>query len=160
MMRSLIVLLLLSGCHPSPGPTTPTRQAKPASPGVKVDAASSQPASGPASVPASQPAKVRPPLLPTGSLDPQQIQETIARHAAQVRRCHQQKSERRPPRRGNMRVRLVIDAEGGVRAVRIEESTLNEPAVARCLLAAIKGWTFPKPRGGEVVVQTPLEFGK
>jgi len=56
-------------------------------------------------------------------------------------------------------VRLVIDAQGMVGDVRVEDSTLKEPAVERCIIAEIKRWVFAKPRGGEVVVQTPFSFG-
>ena len=42
--------------------------------------------------------------------------------------------------------------------VKTKQNTLATPAVAMCISAKIKSWTFPQPKGGVVVVTYPFIF--
>ena len=45
----------------------------------------------------------------------------------------------------------------GPQAAALQSSTLNEPSVESCIVAAIRGWQFPAPAGGgPVIVSYPF----
>ena len=52
---------------------------------------------------------------------------------------------------GKVSVSFNVSPKGTVSAARIKASSVNDEGVERCVLAAIRQWTFPKPRGGGYV---------
>lgn len=95
-----------------------------------------------------EPASVR------GGLDREVIRRVILSHRAQIRYCYEKELADRPDLAGRVLVEFVIGADGRVTTARAAEDSLQTQAVGRCVVARVKGWTFPKPEGGGVVVVT------
>jgi metallo-beta-lactamase class B len=49
-------------------------------------------------------------------------------------------------------VQFTIAASGEVIASVLQNSTMHSPAVETCTVHAVKGWRFPKPKGGGIVI--------
>ena len=55
-------------------------------------------------------------------------------------------------------VRFVIGLDGSVRTVNDAGSTIHDPVFRSCVFDEIRTWHFPKPVGGEVIVDLPYRF--
>ncbi|MFO0726124.1 MAG: AgmX/PglI C-terminal domain-containing protein [Myxococcota bacterium] len=94
-----------------------------------------------------------------GGLDKAEIRSVIDKNYEAVRFCYSYELVRTPSLAGKVRFEWVIDAEGAVRGLRVEEKSEGFEAVAACVAKKIAAWRFPKPRGGgEVVVHYPFVF--
>ncbi len=78
---------------------------------------------------------------------------------AAVRGCYERSLQQDSFLRGRVQVAWRVGQGGHVLTARIDESTVGSPAVQRCILDEVTSWAFPRPRGGEVDVVFPFEFG-
>ncbi|MCB9654498.1 MAG: TonB family protein [Deltaproteobacteria bacterium] len=90
--------------------------------------------------------------LVMGSLDKEIIRRVIKQHIAQIRYCYEKELVRAPGLFGKVATKFVISADGGVQSADVTESTLGNAEVERCVVAKIRTWRFPKPKGGGIVV--------
>jgi hypothetical protein len=61
-----------------------------------------------------------------------------------------------PQLKGRITIRFVIERDGSVRRVRIDDSTMPDADVMRCVLAEFAHLKFPEPDGGIVTVVYPI----
>lgn len=87
-----------------------------------------------------------------GSLDKELIRRVIQQHIAQIRYCYEKELVRSPGLFGKVATQFTISAEGDVSDARVEQSTMNNGEVERCITSKIRTWKFPKPKGGGVVI--------
>jgi hypothetical protein len=87
-----------------------------------------------------------------GGLDREIILRVVRAHAGQVRYCYEQALTVSPGLHGKITMRFVVDASGVVSQAAAASDELTNPSVATCLASRVKGWRFPEPRGGGVVV--------
>jgi Ca-activated chloride channel family protein len=92
-----------------------------------------------------------------GSLDKDIIRRIVRAHINEVRYCYNQALAKDPNSKGRVTVEFVIGGTGKVASATVKETTMSDAAVATCISAAIKRWTFPKPEGGgSVTVAYPF----
>ncbi len=87
-----------------------------------------------------------------GSLDKELIRRVIKRHIAQIRYCYERELQSSPGLFGKVATRFVISAAGRVQQAKVEQTTLKNAKVERCVLSKIRTWRFPKPKGGGIVI--------
>lgn len=94
----------------------------------------------------------------TASIGHDLIRGIVRRHTPEVRRCFR---EADPSLTGKLEVAFTIVEGGRVEAVAIEESSLADRAVERCVAAAVQSWTFPTivAAAGAVAVRYPFSVG-
>lgn len=92
---------------------------------------------------------------PRPEIDRAAVQRVINQHQHEVVRCYERALLGSPGLAGTVRMGWTIAPGGGVSAVRIQRSTVGNPAVTACIAAAIRGWRFPSPQGGPVTVTFP-----
>jgi metallo-beta-lactamase class B len=80
------------------------------------------------------------------------IRAIIGRHFNEVKRCYEGELSRRPNLAGRINVQFTIAASGKVIASVLAKSTLGNARVETCAVEAVRGWEFPKVRGGGVVI--------
>ncbi|OGQ24430.1 MAG: hypothetical protein A2138_05120 [Deltaproteobacteria bacterium RBG_16_71_12] len=90
-------------------------------------------------------------LTITGTLDREIIRRVVREHQAQVRYCYERALQRRRGLSGKLTAHFTIGAAGTVVAARADGGALGTD-VASCVDAKVRGWRFPAPRGGGVVV--------
>ncbi len=87
-----------------------------------------------------------------GSLDPDIIRRIVRDHAGQIRYCYESALARTPGIGGKVTMKWVINADGKVTQASTGENQMHSIAVEGCLASRIKTWTFPRPKGGGIVV--------
>lgn len=76
----------------------------------------------------------------------------IRRHIDAVRDCYEAELVHEPTLSGRLMVQFTIAASGQVIESVLQRSTMANPAVERCTVAAVRRWQFPKPIGGGIVI--------
>ncbi len=99
-----------------------------------------------------------------GDLSRDEIFKVVTRNKNAIRYCYESQLMRYPTLRGKITVDFIIEADGKVQTVRIQQNTLTQAtaaeSVASCLMRFIRRWRFPEPRGGKVRVIYPFTFGR
>jgi hypothetical protein len=94
-----------------------------------------------------------------GQLDKEIIRRIVRRHLNEVKYCYDQALVKSPKLDGRLVTQFTISGTGQVLASVVQSSTLESPAVALCVTAAIRRWQFPAPeKGGLVIVSYPFQF--
>ncbi len=100
----------------------------------------------------------------TGSLSKSEIAAVIRQHQGEIKVCYEQELARDPTAEGKVTTRFTIAGDGSVRDLNLggfPQTTLASPKVADCIVAAIRTWRFPHPKGGGLVYVTyPWTFRK
>lgn len=94
-------------------------------------------------------------------LTPDQINRVINSHWNEVRYCHDSATLRNDSIGGRMMAKFAVGSTGIVQTAGIGASTVGDRRLHDCILSHLRGWKFPKPRGGKTVaVQFPFDFKK
>ncbi len=93
-----------------------------------------------------------------GSLDREEIQKVVNKHIGEIQRCYERELLKTPTLAGKVTIEWVVATSGAVKSSRQKDATLQSSGAVNCMLASVKGWQFPQPRGGEVVVSYPFNF--
>lgn len=95
----------------------------------------------------------------TGGLDRDVIDAIIRRRQDRIRLCYERQLNFNAKLAGKISLRFVIGKEGTITSSKIIEDTMKNANVNSCVLAEVKSWTFPKPKGGYAVsVDYPFVF--
>ncbi len=84
------------------------------------------------------------------------IKATVQRGAADIRRCYEAALREDPSTSGKIFVKWEFGEEGSVERARVEQSTLCNQSLERCMVRAVGEWRFDGPRGGRCVVNWPF----
>ncbi|MCC6334325.1 MAG: AgmX/PglI C-terminal domain-containing protein [Myxococcales bacterium] len=94
-----------------------------------------------------------------GSLDKEVVQKVVLANRERVTACYDAELSRAPGLSGQASAKFVIGADGSVTQAQATKSTLANETLENCLALQVRGWTFPKPKnGGVVVVSFPFVF--
>jgi hypothetical protein len=93
-----------------------------------------------------------------GFLDRDEIQKVINQNIGQIQRCYERELLKSPGLAGKVQVEWTIATSGRVRSCRQTYTSMQGTAVSSCIMDAIRGWVFPQPKGGEVIVNYPFIF--
>jgi TonB family protein len=87
-----------------------------------------------------------------GSLDKEIIRRIIRRHINEVKYCYQTELQANPNLYGRVMIQFTIMATGNVMSSNVQSSTMGNAKVESCIANAVRRWTFPKPKGGGIVI--------
>jgi metallo-beta-lactamase class B len=101
-----------------------------------------------------------PPLAPGQVIsDKEIIRRVIRRHINEVKQCYEAELGKKDTLSGRIMVKFTVAASGEVVASSLQDSTMDNPRVESCTVQALRGWRFPKPRGGgAVVISYPFDL--
>ena len=80
----------------------------------------------------------------------------VRQHIQEVKRCDDTQLEKTPSLSGKVQVRFVVVPDGTVAESSIVESSRGNADAEKCIEKAARGWQFPKPQGGRLVVVYPF----
>ncbi|HSN98214.1 MAG TPA: AgmX/PglI C-terminal domain-containing protein, partial [Candidatus Nanopelagicales bacterium] len=89
-----------------------------------------------------------------GTLPKEVIQRIIRRNINQIRYCYERGLQTNPNLEGKVVVEFTIGKDGAVVAARDKGSTLQDKAVASCVVGRFLRMQFPQPAGGGIVIVT------
>lgn len=94
-----------------------------------------------------------------GGLDKALIAAVVQSNLGQIKHCYEKQLIIDPNIFGKIVANWTINKEGAVSVTSIKSTTMKNKAVENCILAKIKNWNFPKPKGGgQVLVSYPFLF--
>ena len=94
-----------------------------------------------------------------GGLDKSLIAAVVQSNIGQIKHCYERQLIVNPNLFGKVVAAWTIDKDGLVSTSNIKKTTMNDKTVEGCIAARIKGWNFPKPKGGgQVLVSYPFLF--
>jgi len=83
----------------------------------------------------------------------------MRRNLRSFRRVFERALRRSPKLSGKLVLTITIGTDGRVDEVKLEDSTLNDRALAEGLMRVIRKWRFPPPAdGAPVTIRYPLVF--
>ncbi len=96
-----------------------------------------------------------------GSLDKELIRKVIHANRGQIRFCYESQLNRFPKLNGKVAVKFIISPTGSVSTSSVAQTTVNNAELEACVAGRVRTWTFPKPKGGGVVIVTyPFIFAQ
>jgi len=93
----------------------------------------------------------------TGTLDPGSIRNTIKRYSGQIQRCYERQLKKNNSAAGKVIVNFTIGKAGRVTQTNVQTDSVGG-GVGTCVAGVIKGLRFPRPDGGEVMVNKTFVF--
>ena len=94
-----------------------------------------------------------------GALDRALIDEVVKRHMNQIRYCYQRELVKSNALAGKIVIKFTIAKDGTVSASSTKSTTMNSPAVEKCIEGRFLRMQFPSPKGGGIVlVSYPFVF--
>lgn len=94
-----------------------------------------------------------------GHLEPEQIQATVAPTIRRLRACYERDLRRTDPTlSGNITLRVRVARDGSVRRATLRGDADVPPTLRSCLLRHASAWEFPRPEGGPVTFDLPLQL--
>lgn len=94
----------------------------------------------------------------SGNVPKKQVRQVVDRSEGAIRACYERELRTDKTLQGRVRVKLLVNAVGGVTAARIQGSMPNQ-RVRGCVTRHAEQWLFPAPTGGTcAVVVTPYRF--
>jgi len=95
-----------------------------------------------------------------GTLEAQQIQAGVGRHASELQACYQAQLSQKKFLSGKLTVEVLVEKSGQVGRARMLDSDVGDWAVERCVLGVARRMTFPSPKGGDgqALFRVPLNF--
>lgn len=95
----------------------------------------------------------------TGTIDRELIRRVIHANHGKFKYCYESELVRNPRLAGRIAVRFQINAQGAVTFASVDHSTMGNASVENCVVARIRGLTFPMPQGGGAALVTyPFVF--
>jgi TonB family protein len=92
-------------------------------------------------------------------LTKEEVGRVIHRHMKEVRYCYESSMVRASKVDGRVVLDFTINGRGVIAKVKINNSTLPDPALGECIMRRLRTWQFPHPKGGvNVDVAYPFIF--
>lgn len=92
-------------------------------------------------------------------LTKEEVGIVIHAHMGEVRYCHEASMLSNPKLEGKLVLQFGISPRGVVEVVSVQSTTLPERKLGDCVIARLKTWQFPRPKGGiHVSVSYPFIF--
>jgi metallo-beta-lactamase class B len=97
------------------------------------------------------------PSIAPERVDKEIIRRVIRSHIDEVKACYEKHLTAHPTLAGKIMVQFTVGPAGQVIASVLQHSTMGNDAVDACTVQAVRGWEFPKPvDGGIVIVAYPF----
>lgn len=91
-------------------------------------------------------------------LTQRQLSEALGEYRYDIRRCIFNEEEAELPGQVSMTVQFVIEANGGVNDIVMQESNAGVTTVDDCVLGVLEQVQFPEPGNGRMLVRYPFLF--
>ncbi len=93
-----------------------------------------------------------------GALDEAKVKQTFQRSADKLSACYNKGSQRLPYLSGDVRFVIRITKDGSARWAYVKDSSLGDRETEACMLAVLKGLSWPHPEGGEGLAENSFTF--
>lgn len=112
----------------------------------------------PTAAPATRVAETAKPRRKPGQLDPKLITQAIAAVGDRSRTCHEAARKRQPKLAGKLVFDVELEEDGAFSKLDVKEDTVKDPAMVECVKNQVRAHAWPRPTGGFVAMEFPLQF--
>ncbi len=95
-----------------------------------------------------------------GTIDPKMVNKFINKNFNQVRNCYERRLKKNPMLEGKVDLNIKVASSGKVTSIGVNKDTVGDGPMLECVKRTIRGWQFPKPTGGRVVIGKSFKFKK
>lgn len=95
-----------------------------------------------------------------GTIDPKEVNSFMNAHFGEVKACYERRLKNNSMLEGKLDLNISVSSAGKVKAVTVNRDTVRDKEMLSCVRRTIFGWSFPKPKGGHVVVAKTFKFKK
>jgi TonB family protein len=92
------------------------------------------------------------------NVDKEAVAKFITQRLRSVQDCYEAQLKRSPGLRGKLVIRFVIGQRGQVIEASVDQDTMNDEAVAACVLRIVRRWKLPFTPDAETPVSFPFLF--
>lgn len=96
----------------------------------------------------------------TGTIDPQTVKNFFRTHEGAVKACYERRLKINPMLEGKIDLNIVVHSSGKVGAITRNADSVRDTEMFDCIRRTIRGWKFPQPEGGQVVIAKTFNFKK
>jgi hypothetical protein len=93
-----------------------------------------------------------------GTVDAAAVNKLIGERFGQVRACYERRLKMNPILEGDLDLRITISTSGRAKAIGVNADTVRDAEMLECVRRTIRGWPFPKAKGGDAVVAKNFKF--
>ena len=116
---------------------------------------------GAASVKKDTPSKtVRRRRKKMGTIDPKEVRRFMNARFGQVKACYENRLKKNTFLEGKLDLNIGIATSGKVTSITVNKNTVRDEPMLVCVKRTIRGWDFPKPTGGHVIIAKTFSFKK
>lgn len=108
--------------------------------------------------PAGPRVKTGPKSKDTGQIDVAAVQRVFKKHHGALQKCYERALKRDPALQGKVVLSVRIGGSGEPTFVKAKSGAIRDRGALDCMEREAKGWLFPRPRGGTVMINKPLRF--
>jgi len=87
-----------------------------------------------------------------GKISVASVESVFRRRRGAIQTCYERALKVNAGIEGKVSVRFTIGAAGTVTQIQVVENSTGDSGVGACIAEKIKGWPFPPPEGGLVIV--------
>ena len=98
--------------------------------------------------------------VPMGTLDAKEVNSFMNARFHQVKSCYERRLKTNSFLEGKVDLKINISPSGKVTAITVNKDTVRDAEMLSCVKRTIRGWEFPKPKGGRVVIAKTFNFKK
>jgi hypothetical protein len=95
-----------------------------------------------------------------GTIDAKAVNTFINSNFGQVKACYERRLRNNPLLEGKVDLNIGVSTRGKVTSVVVNRDTVRDAEMLRCVKKVIRGWRFPKPEGGRVIIGKTFNFKK
>jgi hypothetical protein len=87
-----------------------------------------------------------------------ELKSALGARAGQSRSCYERALSTNSALTGKLTIKVRVTPQGSICSANVAQDALGDPGVSRCVVQRFLTGTYPKPTGGCVDVEVPLNF--
>jgi len=95
-----------------------------------------------------------------GSIDTKLVNTFMNARFGQVKACYERRLKKNSFLEGKLDLNIDVSSAGKVTRVSVNKDTVRDSEMLACVKRTIRGWKFPKPDGGRVIIGKTFNFKK
>lgn len=95
-----------------------------------------------------------------GSIDANVVNSFMNARFVQVKACYERSLKKNSFLEGKVDLNIDVSPTGKVTRVTVNKDTVGDADMLACVKRTIRGWPFPKPEGGRVIIGKTFNFKK
>ncbi len=87
-----------------------------------------------------------------------EVRDVARQHRRELKQCYADALDDDPQIAGRLTVNFVVQPDGGLASVSVDDETLGDDSVGECVRDQVRDWSLPAPDDGEVRVEFGIDF--